>query len=197
TQAKVLRILQEKSFERLGGTETLQVDVRLISATHKDLLQEIKEGNFRDDLYYRLKVVKISLPPLRSRKEDIIILAEKFLHFFSEKHGKRIESISSEAIKTFTKYSWPGNVRELQNVIESAVVMANSEILGVDDFPEEIRNSDSVGLDYNLPFREAKKVAVETFERDFVNRKLVENSGNISKTAEALGMHRQSLQQKI
>ncbi len=197
TQAKVLRILQEKSFERLGGTETLQVDVRLISATHKDLLQEIKEGNFRDDLYYRLKVVKISLPPLRSRKEDIIILAEKFLHFFSEKHGKRIESISSEAIKTFTKYGWPGNVRELQNVIESAVVMANSETLGVDDFPEEIRNSESNVFDYNLPFREAKKMAVEAFERDFVGKKLDEYDGNISQAAEALGMYRQSLQQKI
>ncbi|MHC4268145.1 MAG: sigma-54-dependent transcriptional regulator [Planctomycetota bacterium] len=197
TQSKVLRILQEKSFERLGGAETLRVDVRLISATHKDLLKEIKEGNFRDDLYYRLKVVKILLPPLRNRKEDIIILAEKFLYYFSEKHCKKIESISSEAIKTFTKYSWPGNVRELQNVIESAVVMANSETLDVDDFPEEIRNSDTDGFDYNLPFREAKKIAVEAFERDFVNKKLGENSGNISKTAEALGMHRQSLQQKI
>ncbi len=197
TQSKVLRILQEKSFERLGGTETLRVDVRLISATHKDLLKEIKEGNFRDDLYYRLKVVKILLPPLRNRKEDIIILAEKFLHYFSEKHGKKIESISSEAIKTFTKYSWPGNVRELQNVIESAVVMANSGILGVDDFPEEIGCPDNVSFDYNLPFREAKKIAVEAFERDFVSRKLDENSGNISKAAEALGMHRQSLQQKL
>jgi DNA-binding NtrC family response regulator len=197
TQSKVLRILQEKSFERLGGAETLKVDVRLISATHKDLLHEIKEGNFRDDLYYRLKVVKILLPPLRNRKEDIIILTEKFLHYFSEKHGKRIESISSEAIKTFTKYGWPGNVRELQNVIESAVVMANSEILGVDDFPEEIRISDTASFDYNLPFREAKKIAVEAFERDFVSRKLDEYNGNISQAAEALGMYRQSLQQKI
>ncbi len=198
TQSKVLRILQEQRFERLGGTETLHVDVRLISATHKDLLKEIKEGNFREDLYYRLKVVEILLPPLRNRREDIIILAEKFIKYFSAKHKKRVKSISSEAIKIFTKYYWPGNVRELQNVIESAVVMVNAETLGVDDFPEEIRNTNSYNtLDYNLPFRDAKKIAVESFERDFVSRKLEENSGNISKTAEALGMHRQSLQQKI
>jgi DNA-binding NtrC family response regulator len=198
TQSKVLRVLQEQSFERLGGTETLRVDVRLISATHKDLLKEIKEGNFREDLYYRLRVVEILLPPLRNRREDIIILAEKFIQYFSEKHRKNVKSISSEAVKIFIKYYWPGNVRELQNMIESAVVMANAETLGVDDFPEEIKNSNSYNnLDYNLPFRDAKKIAVEAFERDFVSRKLEENSGNISKTAEALGMHRQSLQQKI
>jgi DNA-binding NtrC family response regulator len=198
TQAKVLRVLQEQSFERLGGTETLCVDVRLISATHKDLLKEIKEGNFREDLYYRLKVVEILLPPLRNRREDIIILAENFIQYFSEKHRKNVKSISNDAVKIFTKYSWPGNVRELQNVIESAVVMANAETLEINDFPEEISNSDiNRSFDYNLPFRDAKKIVVDTFERDFVSRKLAENNGNISRTAEALGMHRQSLQQKI
>jgi DNA-binding NtrC family response regulator len=198
TQAKVLRVLQEQSFERLGGTETLCVDVRLISATHKNLLKEIKEGNFREDLYYRLKVVEILLPPLRNRREDIIILVEKFIQYFSGKHKKNVKSISNEAVKIFTKYSWPGNVRELQNVIESAVVMANAETLEISDFPEEISNSDSNrSFNYNLPFRDAKKIVVEAFERDFVSRKLAENSGNVSKTAEALGMHRQSLQHKI
>ena len=198
TQAKVLRVLQEQSFERLGGTETLRVDVRLISATHKDLLKEIKEGNFREDLYYRLKVVEILLPPLRNRREDIIILAEKFIQYFSEKHRKNVKSISNEAVKVFTRYSWPGNVRELQNVIESAVVMANAETLEISDFPGEISNSDSnLSFDYNLPFRDAKKIVVDTFERDFVSRKLAENNGNISKAAEALGMHRQSLQHKL
>ena len=182
TQAKVLRVLQEQSFERLGGTETLRVDVRLISATHKDLLKEIKEGNFREDLYYRLKVVEILLPPLRNRREDIIILAEKFIQYFSEKHRKNVKSISNEAVKVFTRYFWPGNVRELQNVIESAVVMANAETLEISDFPGEISNSESnSSLDYNLPFRDAKKIVVEAFERDFVSRKLAENSGNISK----------------
>ncbi len=198
TQAKVLRILQEQSFERLGGTETLRVDVRLISATHKDLFKGIKEGNFREDLYYRLKVVEILLPPLRNRREDIIILAERFIRYFSEKHRKNVKAISNDAVKVFTRYSWPGNVRDLQNVIESAVVMANAETLEISDFPEEIRNSESnSSLDYNLPFRDAKKIVVEAFERDFVSRKLAENKGNISKAAEALGMHRQSLQHKL
>ncbi len=198
TQSKVLRILQEQSFERLGGIQTLCVDVRIISATHKDLLNEIKKGSFREDLYYRLKVVEILLPPLRNRREDIIILTDKFIHFFSDKHGKNVKSISSEALKVFSQYYWPGNVRELQNAIESAVVMTSSETLGVNDFPEEIVNSENYScFDYNLSFRDAKKIAVESFEREFVSRKLEENGGNISKAAEALGMHRQSLQQKI
>jgi two-component system response regulator AtoC/two-component system nitrogen regulation response regulator NtrX len=202
TQSKVLRVLQEQSFERLGGTETLHVDVRVISATHKDLLKEIKEGRFREDLYYRLKVVEVSLPPLRARKEDILILTDKFIRFFSAKHSKNVKSISNEAANIFTRYDWPGNVRELQNAIESAVVMANVETLGIDDFPEEVKNSNTYygsvfNVDYNLPFRDAKKIAVEAFERDFVSKKLKESNGNISKAAEALDMHRQSLQQKI
>ena len=202
TQSKVLRVLQEQSFERLGGTETLHVDVRVISATHKDLLKEIKEDRFREDLYYRLKVVEVLLPPLRARKEDVLILTDKFIHFFSAKHSKNVKSISNEAAKIFTRYNWPGNVRELQNAIESAVVMANVETLGIDDFPEEVKNSNtyggsSFGIDYNLPFRDAKKIAVEAFEKDFVSKKLKENNGNVSRAAEALDMHRQSLQQKI
>ena len=202
TQAKVLRVLQEQSFERLGGTETLHVDTRVISATHKDLLSEIKDGRFREDLFYRLKVVEIQLPPLRQRRDDILILTDEFIKFFSDKHKKDIKSISNDAAKIFTKYDWPGNVRELQNAIEGAVVMANNEVLEIDDFPEEIQNSNThntafLDIDYNLPFRDAKKIAVEAFERDFVGRKLKDNNGNISKAAEALGIHRQSLQQKI
>ena len=202
TQAKVLRVLQEQSFERLGGTETLHVDTRVISATHKDLLNEIKDGRFREDLFYRLKVVEIQLPPLRQRRDDILILTDEFIKFFSGKHKKDIKSISNDAAKIFTKYGWPGNVRELQNAIEGAVVMANNEILEIDDFPEEIKNVNTrntafLDIDYNLPFRDAKKIAVEAFERDFVGRKLKDNNGNISKAAEALGIHRQSLQQKI
>ncbi|MCP5003882.1 MAG: sigma-54-dependent Fis family transcriptional regulator [Planctomycetes bacterium] len=202
TQSKVLRVLQEQSFERLGGIETLHVDVRLISATHKDLLYEIKEGRFREDLYYRLKVVEILLPPLRARREDIVLLADRFIPFYAAKHKKNVQSISKETAKIFMRYNWPGNVRQLQNEIESAVVMAGGETLEIDDFSDEIKNSDTgstsfVNIDYGLPFRDAKKIAVESFERDFVSRKLKENEGNISKTAEDLGMHRQSLQQKI
>ena len=202
TQAKVLRILQEQSFERLGGAETLHVDVRLISATHKDLLHEIKECRFREDLYYRLKVVEIALPPLRDRREDIILLTERFVSFYAAKHKKNVNSISNEVRKIFTRYNWPGNIRQLQNEIESAIVMASNDTLEIDDFSDEIKKSNSsrtsfFTIDYSLPFRDAKRIAVETFERDFVSRKLKENNGNISKAAEDLGMHRQSLQQKI
>ncbi len=202
TQSKVLRVLQEKSFERLGGTETLNVDVRVISATHKELIKEINENRFREDLYYRLKVVEISLPPLRNKKEDILMLTDKFIKYFSTKHKKNVKSISNDAAKMFTNYVWPGNVRELQNAIEGSVVMANTEVLGIDDFPGEIRSSNAhynsfFNVDYNLSFRDAKKIVVETFERDFVGKKLKENNGNISKAAEALDMHRQSLQQKM
>ena len=202
TQAKVLRVLQEQKFERLGGNETLHVDVRVISATHKLLLKEIEEGRFREDLYYRLKVVEIAIPPLRDRREDILLLADEFTKFFSIKYKKSIKSISSETANVFTRYNWPGNVRQLQNMIESAVVMANSETLGIYDFPEEIKNSNTFtvsfsNIDYNLPFRDAKRTVIESFERDFLSRKLQENDGNISKAAEALDMYRQSLQQKI
>ncbi|MFQ5964262.1 MAG: sigma-54-dependent transcriptional regulator [Candidatus Scalinduaceae bacterium] len=202
TQSKVLRVLQEQSFERLGGTETLHVDVRVISATHKELIKEIKENRFREDLYYRLKVVEIILPPLRDRKEDILMLVNKFVQFFSIKHNKNMMPISNEAAKILTKYNWPGNVRELQNAIEGAIVMTNTETLGLNDFSEEIRNSNTYcnpfsNIDYNMSFRDAKRLIVEAFERDFVSKKLKENNGNISKAAETLGMHRQSLQQKM
>ena len=202
TQAKVLRVLQEQKFERLGGNETLHVDVRVISATHKLLLKEIEEGRFREDLYYRLKVVEISIPPLRDRREDILLLADEFAKSFSAKYKKNIKTISSETANAFTKYNWPGNVRQLQNMIESAIVMANSETLGIYDFPDEIKNSNTFNvsfsnIDYNLPFRDAKRTVIESFEKDFLSRKLQENDGNISKAAEALDMHRQSLQHKI
>lgn len=202
TQAKVLRILQEQKFERLGGSETLQVNVRIISATHKDLAAEIEKGIFRKDLYYRLKVVDLYLPPLRHRKEDIPLLVSRFLQVFSKKYNKPINSISKEAIKRLVEYNWPGNIRQLRNAIEGAVVLANSEILQLNDLPEEIKE-DKVQIDilqdfdYCLPFKEAKKIVVETFEREFIQKKLEEYSGNISRTAEALGMLRQNLQQKL
>ena len=202
TQSKLLRVLQEQKFERLGGTETLAVDVRIISATHRDLEEEIEEGRFREDLYYRIKVVNIKIPPLRHRKEDIPLLVNRFIQYFSEKHQKRIASISSEAIKVLISYSWPGNVRQLKNVIESALVLANNEILDTTDLPEEIKHPENNAMtlknvDYNLSFRDAKKILIENFERDFIKKKLEEFSGNISRTAEALDMHRQNLQQKI
>jgi len=202
TQSKLLRILQEQKFERLGGIETLTVDTRIISATHCDLEEEIEENRFREDLYYRIKVVSIKLPPLRHRKEDIPLLVNRFLHYFSEKHQKRMASISHDAMKYLISYDWPGNVRQLKNAPESAVVLSNREILDTTDLPEEIKHPrdnalPSGSIDYNLTFRDAKKILIENFERDFIKKKLEECDGNISRTAEALDMHRQNLQQKI
>lgn len=202
TQSKLLRVLQEQKFERLGGIETLTVDVRIISATHRDLEEEIEENRFREDLYYRIKVVSIKLPPLRHRKEDIPLLVNRFLYHFSEKHQKQIEAISHEAMKYLVSYDWPGNVRQLKNVIESAVVLSNNEILDTADLSEEIKHPGNDTLpfkhvDYNLSFRDAKKILIENFERDFIQKKLEECDGNISRAAEALDMHRQNLQQKI
>ncbi|MDN3511248.1 MAG: sigma-54 dependent transcriptional regulator [Candidatus Jettenia sp.] len=201
TQSKLLRVLQEQKFERLGGIETLAVDVRVVSATHRDLEEEIEEGRFREDLYYRIKVVNIKLPPLRHRKEDIPLLVNRFIQYFSEKHQKRILSISHESMKSLVSYSWPGNVRQLKNVIESSVVLSDNEVLNNVDLPEETHHQDTAlvvkNIDYSLSFRDAKKILIENFERDFIKKKLEECNGNISRAAEALDMHRQNLQQKI
>ncbi|HHT9104489.1 MAG TPA: sigma-54-dependent transcriptional regulator [Candidatus Wujingus californicus] len=202
TQSKLLRILQEQKFERLGGTETLAVDTRIISATHHELEEEIEEERFREDLYYRINVVNIKLPPLRHKTEDIPLLANRFIQHFSERHQKRVLSISGEAMKYLVSYNWPGNVRQLKNVIESALVLTNNEVLDTTDLPEEILHPENNALtlkniNYNLSFRDAKKLLIESFERDFIKKKLEECEGNVSRAAEALDMHRQNLQQKI
>src|ERR1041384_1399038 len=129
TQSKILRILQEKKFERLGGNETLQVDVRIISATHKDLLSEMEKGGFRQDLYYRLKVIDILIPPLRERREDIPVLVEHYLQEFSQKHNKKVIGIEPDALKQMMNFHWPGNVRQLVNILERAIVLASGQIL--------------------------------------------------------------------
>ncbi len=202
TQSKLLRVLQEQKFERLGGTETLSVDVRIMSATHRDLEEEIEEGRFREDLYYRIKVVNIKLPPLRNRKEDIPLLANRFIQHFSERHQKDVVSISHEAMKYLVSYNWPGNVRQLKNVIESAVVLSNNTVLDMIDLPDEIKCPENSvltakNIDYTLSFRDAKKAIIENFERDFIRKKLEECGWNVSRAAESLDMHRQNLQQKI
>lgn len=203
TQAKVLRVLQEQKFERLGGEKTVEVNVRIISATNKDLAAATKEGLFREDLYYRLKVINIALPPLREREGDLVLLSNHFLNLFSEQHNKNIQAIDSEAMRILHAYSWPGNVRELRNAIESAVVLAGDSVLRKDDLPPEIQvqmPGQAVGasvIDETLPFREWKKQMVEAAEREYFLRNLAENEYNISRCARELDMHRQSLQQKL
>ncbi len=203
TQSKVLRVLEEQKFERLGGEKTIEVDVRIISATNKDLAEATKEGHFREDLYYRLKVVRIWLPPLRDRKGDIVALSKHLVEVFNRKHRKNVRDIDPEAMRALHAYDWPGNVRELSNALESAMVLAGGKTLKKEDLPPEIQKrsmgvlAGTFSIDDNLPFREWKKRMVETAERQFFIRKLEENSHNISQTARALDMHRQSLQQKL
>jgi DNA-binding NtrC family response regulator len=203
TQAKVLRVLQERSFERVGGSKPIQVDVRVVAATHRDLEQEVASGGFRQDLYYRLKVVEIQLPPLASRSEDVPALAQRFLEQVNERLGRDKQRLSEAALARLVRHPWPGNVRELRNVLEQAAVLSGGSVieerdLHLDDAtrPPAPAAAPPHGL-ADLPFSEAKRQMVERFERDFLLGALRAHDGNISRAAESIGMVRQSLQQKI
>ncbi|GAB1432637.1 sigma-54 dependent transcriptional regulator [Spirochaetota bacterium] len=191
-QIKILRVLQEKRFERVGGEETIETDVRIIAATNKDLKKEIAAGNFREDLYYRLNVVNITVPALRNRKDDIPLLAAAFLEEFSKDNGKTINGFEPKARAAIYAYSWPGNVRELRNCIESAVVMAAGDIITIDDLPPGIRAEGGEG---NIVIPIGSSLA-ET-ERILIKETLAGQGGNKSRTAEILGIGRKTLYQKI
>jgi DNA-binding NtrC family response regulator len=200
TQAKVLRVLQEHSLERVGGTQPIEVDVRIVAATHRDLEAEVKKGRFREDLYYRLKVVELDLPPLRERTEDLPALVQRFLEQVAERLGREKKRLTDQALARLIRHPWPGNVRELRNVIEQAAVLAPGESIEEADLnlSGEMDGGAAQGAELvDLPFSDAKKRVVEDFERSFLLRALRDNDGNISRTAEAIGMVRQSLQQKI
>jgi len=200
TQAKVLRVLQEKSFEPVGGNRVVTIDVRVVAATHRDLEAEVKNGRFREDLYYRLKVVEMTLPPLRERLEDVPLLTERFIHAVAERLKREPKHASNEALARLTRHAWRGNVRELRNVIERAAVLASGAEITVSDLAldgEEIPADAATNIAIGVPFRDAKRITVESFERAYLMRALKEHGGNVSRTAEAIGMVRQSLQQKI
>ena len=199
TQAKVLRVLEERQLERVGSTETIEVDVRVVCATHRDLEEEIASGNFREDLYYRLKVVEIELPPLRERIEDFGALSDRFLGQVAERLDREKKELGSAALARLARHPWPGNVRELRNILERAAVLApGSEITEEDLQLDGPAMSSAVGVPgLELSFADAKRETVETFERQYLSEALRENEGNVSRTAGAIGMVRQSLQQKI
>ena len=204
TQAKVLRVLEDKSFQRLGSNETITSNARIISATNKNLRQMSEESQFREDLYYRLCVVQLSLPPLRDRKADLPLLIESFVKRFSLAYSRGAVSISKDALKAMLDYSWPGNVRQLKNCLEHAVVLSESECISLDVLPQEIlgkplkMQENGVADDLiSIPFSEDFKNARREFERKYIERCLERSSGNITRAAADLGMHRQSLQQKI
>ncbi len=191
-QIKLLRVLQEKTFERVGGEETIEVDVRVISATNRDLKNDIAVGNFREDLYYRLNVVNIDVPPLRERKDDIPLLAAAFIREFAKENNKPVEAIDPKARAALYAYSWPGNIRELRNCIESAVVMCKGTIIQLDDLPPGITESDDSDV-----IRVEVGATLSKAEREVIRRTLLHYNGNKSKTSEVLGIGRKTLHRKI
>ncbi len=191
-QIKILRVLQEKRFERVGGEQTIEVDVRIIAATNRNLEEEVKAGRFREDLYYRLNVVRIQVPPLRERKDDIPLLMSAFLDEFNSENGKKIEGVDKRAKAAMFKYNWPGNIRELRNCMESAVVMCSGREIELEDLPPVIAQSsmsDSVSVPLGISLDEAEKVIVQ--------ENLAANGNNKSRTAEILGIGRKTLQRKL
>jgi two-component system nitrogen regulation response regulator NtrX len=210
TQAKVLRALENRKIERLGGSESIDVDVRVISATHRDLSAEIAAGKFREDLFYRIRVVTLTLPALRTHPADVPLLAASFVKQLGSRHG-RDARLTRDAIDALTKYTWPGNVRELRNALETALVLSSSTEISAADLPDEIRDgkpatrhaaaatADMAGgkgesaFLGEADFREAKR----QFEIAFLKRKLEAHRWNVSATAEEIGLHRQSLQEKL
>ena len=200
TQAKILRVLDDKRFPKLGGNKTVTVDVRVISASNKDLAQEIAKGNFREDLFYRLKVVDVTIPPLRERSQDIPLLAQHFINIFAERHHRPAPSLAPEAVRALVSYPWPGNVRQLENLLEKVVLLCPGDSIDEADVCREFeasRGGSAVSGAAGGTYQDIKKAAIEDFERRFIREKLRENGDNISRTARALGMHRQSLQHKI
>jgi DNA-binding NtrC family response regulator len=201
TQAKLLRVLETRRVERLGGTTSQEIDVRIVSATNKDLAAEIAKQTFREDLYYRLRVVLLRVPPLREHREDLPLLVQEFCRMLGEKHGKLAISVSKQAMDLLQQAEWKGNVRELKNVLESAIVMSRADTLTPADFSTDFLgtpagrdapSADAGFLDLD-DYREARR----QFEITFIKGKLRAHGGNITRTAAAIGLHRQSLQEKL
>ena len=192
-QVKLLRVLEERAFERVGGAKTLEVDVRLVAATNKQLKKLVSEGKFRDDLFYRLSVVTVDLPPLRERRDDIPLLVKAFLDEFNHENGKQVRELTPEALNVLLAYDWPGNVRELRNTIEQMVVLARSERLTVRDVPAAIRGGADLGK-INVV---RTGMTVEDAERQLIMQALKEMGGNRTKAAQKIGISRRTLHRKL
>lgn len=192
TQVKLLRVLQEKKFERVGGEKSIEVDVRVVAATNKILEDEVKAGHFREDLFYRLNVVRINVPPLRERKDDIPLLMHSFFKEFSEENNKQIKGFDSKSKSAMLKYSWPGNIRELRNCVESAVVMCSGDEIKMEDLPPALQKKfeeKNILIPMGITLEEAENI--------IINENLAFNNGNKSKTAEILGIGRKTLHRKL
>jgi two-component system nitrogen regulation response regulator NtrX len=201
TQAKILRVLQEQKIQRVGGSRPISVNVRVIATTNKNLEKEIEKGTFREDLYFRLNVIPIDVPPLRERIEDLPILVETFLEEFSDQNRSKRKQISPAALNILNRYSWPGNVRELKNLVERLAIMVDKDVIDADDIPDSHRlgayyPENDAALAQFLKI-ENFKAAKKAFEREYIRRKLVQNDNNITKTAKALKVGRSYLHKKI
>ncbi len=200
TQAKVLRALEEQTIEPVGGLGSVKVNVRVIAATNKDLPAEIAAGRFREDLYYRLNVVPLRVPPLKERREDIPLIAEHYLRSFAARYGRPAKHLSGEAREALMAYQWPGNVRELKNLMERAVIMASASEIGPRDIGLGAASGEGSGVQaaaVALPWEGPIKKAREVFEREFIRRSLERNQGNVSRTAEELGIERRHLYRRL
>ena len=192
-QIKLLRVIENGEIVRVGSNEPRTVDVRLLSASNRDLAGLVKQGTFREDLFFRLKVVRIVLPPLRERREDIPLLTEHYIRRLAEEHGKAVTGITTEAQAVLGAYDWPGNVRELINTLETMVVLAQGETLGVEDIPAEIRPGEASGAAADL----GPGMSLQDAERLLIQRTLEQTEGNRQKTAELLGIGERTLYRKI
>jgi two-component system response regulator AtoC len=200
-QVKLLRVLQEQEFERVGGVTSIKVDVRIITATNKNLEEEVRAGRFREDLFYRLNVVPITLPALRERRDDIDLLVKYFIAQFNEKLKKQITSVAPEALNILRNYSWPGNIRQLENSLERMILMADGNELRARDISEEISGMASTlgsdQVDEPSSLKEIVKKQTQSLERDLIERALEETASNVTRAAEKLGLSRKGLQLKM
>ncbi len=197
-QAKLLRVLQEKEIKPLGQNRSLKVDVRILASTNRDLGKSISEGKFREDLYYRLRVVSLHLPPLRERMEDVPLLAKHFLDKHGPKLGREGLSLTPEAMESLLSHDWPGNVRELENRIQQAMILARSKSINRSLlFPEPAQGQTEWPSVQHLPYKEAKLRIIRHFHRNYFSRLLEEHKGNVTRAAEACGLERQALQQLL
>jgi len=192
-QAKILRAVQEREIERVGGTDTIPIDVRLIAATNRDLKEAIKQGRFREDLYYRLAVITIRLPKLAERGDDLLLLTAFFIRQFAERYGKRITAISDRALELLRGHAWIGNVRELRNVIERGVIVANDDTLRAEHLPDEIRGEETALTDRP----QGGLLTLAEVEARYIARVLAHTNGQIGAAAEILGIHRNTLTRKM
>jgi DNA-binding NtrC family response regulator len=199
-QTKILRVLQEQEFERIGGLKTIKVNVRVIAATHRDLENEIKKGKFREDLFYRLNVIPIDLPPLRERKTDIPILIDHFLKRFNEEKRQNVAGFSEEALKVLINYHWPGNVRELENMNERLVILKGKGSIEVQDLPEKVKKFSPQDIFRNITLPDTGidfNTAISQFERELILQALTRTNWVKNKAAKLLHMNRTTLVEKM